>query len=143
MTWFASPGHFELDESIDANGNWQIAEMRHFIGSPEGNIGIVAVSGTTITDRYFLKDHLGSNAGTFKQNALESRATYDVWGVRMESSNASLSGWDTSQRGYTGHEHLATFGLIHMNGRIYDPLLGRFLQADPIIQEPFNLQMIL
>jgi RHS repeat-associated protein len=39
-----------------------------------------------------------------------------------------------------GEPHLATFGLIHMNGRIYDPLIGRFLQADPIIQEPYNLQ---
>jgi RHS repeat-associated protein len=58
----------------------------------------------------------------------------------VESGNAALSGFDTSQRGYTGHEHLAMFGMIHMNGRIYDPLLGRFMQADPIIDEPFNLQ---
>jgi RHS repeat-associated protein len=149
MTWFAGPGHFELDETIDtASGSWRITEMRHFISSPEGNIGVVAIMASTDaanpadirTERYFLKDHLGSNAGTFKQNALESRATYDVWGVRVESGNPVLSGFDTSQRGYTGHEHLATFGLIHMNGRIYDPLLGRFLQADPIIDEPFNLQ---
>ena len=27
-------------------------------------------------------------------------------------------------------------GIIHMNGRIYDPNLGRFMQADPIIQFP-------
>jgi RHS repeat-associated protein len=39
-----------------------------------------------------------------------------------------------------GEPHLATFGLIHMNGRIYDPLIGRFLQSDPIVQEPYNLQ---
>jgi uncharacterized protein RhaS with RHS repeats len=31
-------------------------------------------------------------------------------------------------------------GLIHMNGRIYDPVIGRFLQADPIISEPYNSQ---
>jgi len=29
---------------------------------------------------------------------------------------------------------------VHMNGRIYDPLLGRFLSADRIIDGPFNLQ---
>ncbi len=54
-----------------------------------------------------------------------------------------------SPRGYTGHQHLDELGLIHMNGRQYapkevplgdDPLIGRFLQADPIIQEPYNLQ---
>jgi RHS repeat-associated protein len=30
--------------------------------------------------------------------------------------------------------------VIHMNGRIYDPQLGRFLQPDPVIQEPTNAQ---
>jgi RHS repeat-associated protein len=30
--------------------------------------------------------------------------------------------------------------LVHMNGRIYDPTLGRFLQADPFIQAPKNSQ---
>jgi RHS repeat-associated protein len=30
--------------------------------------------------------------------------------------------------------------IIHMNGRIYDPTLGRFLQADPFIQAPNNSQ---
>jgi len=47
---------------------------------------------------------------------------------------------DPSPRGYTGHEMLDDLGLIHMNGRIYDPLLGRFLSADVVIQAPFNLQ---
>jgi RHS repeat-associated protein len=36
-------------------------------------------------------------------------------------------------RGFTGHEMLDDFGIIHMNGRIYDPELGRFLSADPYV----------
>jgi RHS repeat-associated protein len=32
-------------------------------------------------------------------------------------------------------------GIIHMNGRIYDPKLGRFLQADPFIQDAFDTQL--
>ena len=43
-------------------------------------------------------------------------------------------------RGYTGHEHLASVGLIHCNGRLYDPALHRFLQPDNYIQDPFNTQ---
>jgi RHS repeat-associated protein len=39
-------------------------------------------------------------------------------------------------RGYTGHEHLSEFGLINMNGRVYDPLVSRFLSPDPYIQAP-------
>ncbi len=30
--------------------------------------------------------------------------------------------------------------VIHMNGRIFDPLIGRFMSADPFIQAPGNLQ---
>ncbi|KKL26088.1 hypothetical protein LCGC14_2398800, partial [marine sediment metagenome] len=31
---------------------------------------------------------------------------------------------------------------IHMNGRIYDPKLARFLQADPFVQSPTNTQSL-
>ncbi len=43
-------------------------------------------------------------------------------------------------RGYTSHEYLAGVELIHMNGRLYDPLLRRFLNADENIQDPNNTQ---
>jgi RHS repeat-associated protein len=37
----------------------------------------------------------------------------------------------TSRHGFTFHEHLYNVGLIHMNGRVYDPAVGRFLSVDP------------
>ncbi|MXW51002.1 MAG: hypothetical protein F4149_12840, partial [Gammaproteobacteria bacterium] len=43
-------------------------------------------------------------------------------------------------RGFTSHEMLDAVGAIHMNGRLYDPHLGRFLRADPFVQFPSNLQ---
>ena len=43
-------------------------------------------------------------------------------------------------RGYTGHEHLQSVGLIDMNARLYDPKLHRFLQPDNYVQELFNTQ---
>src|SRR5690606_31089850 len=45
-------------------------------------------------------------------------------------------------RGYTGHEHMDEVGLIHMNGRVYDGKLARFVQADPIIQDPLRVQSL-
>ena len=30
-------------------------------------------------------------------------------------------------------------GLVHMNGRVYDPRLGRFLQADPYVGDPSSM----
>jgi len=43
-------------------------------------------------------------------------------------------------RGYTGHEHLDGFGLINMNGRMYDPVIGRILSPDNFVQDPTNTQ---
>jgi RHS repeat-associated protein len=38
---------------------------------------------------------------------------------------------------YTGHEHLDNLELIHMNGRVYDPHIGRFISADPYVPAPY------
>ena len=45
-----------------------------------------------------------------------------------------------SSKGYTGHEAASHLDIIHMNGRIYDANIGRFLQADPFIQQADNQQ---
>ncbi|TMP22375.1 hypothetical protein CWB99_23960, partial [Pseudoalteromonas rubra] len=48
-----------------------------------------------------------------------------------------------NSRSYTGHEPITLGGdnrIIHMNGRIYDSETGRFMQADPVVQAPSNLQ---
>ncbi len=77
------------------------------------------------------------------------RLRYDAWGQRINPDNSEILAQLTltsplhtrfTPRGYTGHEMLDAHGLIHMNGRIYDPKLGRFLQADPIIQFPHYTQ---
>ena len=47
-----------------------------------------------------------------------------------------------SNKGFTDHEHLDNVQLIHMNGRVYDYNLGRFMSVDPFIQEPGNSQSI-
>jgi len=79
------------------------------------------------------------------------RRYFDAWGnlkeARLGASNTTVlpnqMGWVTSlliDRGYTGHEHLTTVGLIHMNGRIYDPILRQFMSPDNYVQDPYNTQ---
>jgi RHS repeat-associated protein len=68
---------------------------------------------------------------TDANGSVKFKATYDSFG-KQTVSNSTFA----FHRGYTGHEHLAEFKLINMNGRIYDPLLGRFLSPDPYVQMP-------
>lgn len=59
------------------------------------------------------------------------KASYDAWGNQTISQESFYF-----RRGYTGHEMLPEYGLINMNGRLYDPQLGRFLSPDNYVQMP-------
>ena len=63
-------------------------------------------------------DNLGSIRRIYgKTGSTVFEATYDAWGQRTVTKDSI-----DFRRGYTGHEHLAEFGLINMNGRLYLPL---------------------
>lgn len=62
-------------------------------------------------------------------------ATYDAWGNRTVTNNTF-----PLRRGYTMHEHWDCFGLINMDGRFYDPVVGRFLSPYPYVQMPESSQ---
>ena len=99
---------------------------------------------TTRTD-YYSKDHLGSIVAiTDQTGAVTQRLSYDAWGKKRYPNGAAdpngLLNNPDMYHGYTGHEHMDELGIIHMNGRLYDPFTARFLSADPHIQDPLNLQ---
>ncbi|MGE3729971.1 MAG: RHS repeat-associated core domain-containing protein [Lysobacterales bacterium] len=71
--------------------------------------------------------------------------SFDAHGNRRDAdtwSDAALAPGvpANTTRGFTGHEHIDAANIVHMNGRLYDPALGRMLSADPIVQELFNAQ---
>jgi len=45
-------------------------------------------------------------------------------------SYSSIPPLSLTNRGYTGHEHLPAFNIINMNGRVYDPVVGQYLNTD-------------
>jgi RHS repeat-associated protein len=95
--------------------------------------------------RYMHHDHMGSAAATTDEaGTIVERLAYDPWGKRRYPSGQAdtqdqLVGQSTD-RGFTMHEHLDEVGVIHMNGRIYDPLVGRFMSADTVIPYANDLQ---
>ena len=98
--------------------------------------------------RYLHRDHLGSvDTITNESGVVVERLSYDAFGKRRTATGENA--WRdaaiavvaaSTPRGFTDHEHLDAFTLVHMNGRVYDPVLGRFLSADPFIQFPESTQ---
>ena len=81
---------------------------------------------------YALTDHLGSYVRLYTMAGDSVLiASYDPWGNRTTTKNTLKF-----HRGFTGHEHLTTYGVINMNGRMYDPTVGRFLAPDNFVQMP-------
>ncbi len=132
----------------------------HFLYAPgahNGNafaIKVVQAGGTSPTMSFNHFDHLGSVTAVSDERghvvsagwggAAATVAGYDPWGARRSpdgrpaepSSFRPLPG----HRGFTGHETIPGVGLVNMNGRVYDPVLGRFLSPDPNVQFVADLQ---
>ena len=95
---------------------------------------------------YIHKDHLGSyQAVSNESGALQEELYFSPWGNRGSATTWSYPLTQNEGfygRGFTGHEHLPEFNLINMNGRVYDPILGRFLSPDNYIQLPDYTQSL-
>ena len=113
----------------------------HYIYTPDGLVAIMNQFRTTKTMQYVAKDHLGSVMALYSDSrTLIEEFSYDAWGRRRNPTNWTYTNVPTAtntRHGYTGHEHLDKFALINMNGRVYDPVIGRFLSPDPYIQAPY------
>ena len=93
---------------------------------------------------YICKDRQGSITALIRQDqSVAEKFSYDAWGRRRNPANWADFNVKTPRlisRGYTGHEMLDAFGLINMNGRIYDPVIGRVLSPDNYVQDATNTQ---
>ena len=116
-------------EKITENGN-----TREFYYL-DGNTIAIKENGSIKTYLVFT-DNLGSILSVMDENGAKVfDASYDAWGKQTVTLNTI-----GLHRGYTGHEMLSEFDIINMNGRLYDPVLGRFFSPDNYVQMPDNSQ---
>lgn len=147
--------------------SWLMDKVRIYVPGPEGNVGArefwpTKPAGQQEKALVYHYDHLGSIEGITDYGvttatwsldddspARSSRYSYDPWGERRDpldwnarptTATADGGANDRTPRGFTGHEMLDDLGLVHMNGRIYDPLIGRMLSADLFVTFPSSLQ---
>ena len=116
----------------------------HYIPTPSGTVAVnIKTNGASGTTYFLLKDHLGSIMKVVAASgSLIEEHSYDAWGNHRSPSDWTLTDFSSALgiRGYTGHEMLPMFQLINMNGRMYDPVIGRVLSPDNYVQSPFNAQ---
>jgi RHS repeat-associated protein len=127
------------------------ARKKHYLSAGGEAFGMIVCMVNPCTNpantstQYWHKDHLGSTAATTDASgAVVERLVHEPFGKRRRSDgltdrSGSVTAHSTD-RGFTGHEHVDELGLINMNGRVYDPALGRFMSPDPFVQDTQSLQ---
>ncbi len=144
-----------LVERVDASD----PTFRHYIPAGSNTVVYSRTYGGQVRTYYATGDHFGSTTAVtcgLSANPVDSTCTsgsvlvkesFGAFGNRRGSNwTGTPSGGDmtkigaSTRRGFTFHEHLDNLSLIHMNGRVFDPALGRFLSADPFVPDPDNTQ---
>lgn len=118
--------------NVEIIKNGTVTEQRRYLGGVA--IDYVRTSGSSTS--YLFADHLGSvDVVANSSGQLVEAMSFDVHGNRRDPNT-----WQggapvptSTTHGFTGHEHVDSFSFIHMNGRVYDPTIGRMLQADPLM----------
>ncbi|WP_430967313.1 RHS repeat-associated core domain-containing protein [Spongiimicrobium sp. 2-473A-2-J] len=135
----------EIVEDRDSN----TTKIITYVGGDAYTAPIAHIKGTGtggVDEYHYLhRDYLGSIlAITDADGDVKEQRQFGAWGTvdkfRDSGTGTTFGHGSLLGRGYTGHEHFFEVGLIHMNGRMYDAQLGRFLAPDNHIQEPFNPQ---
>lgn len=107
------------------------AETTHvaMVPLPDGRTLHVNLDESAPAERYLYDqpDHQGSVVGVM--NGVGARVEERAY-APFGATSSMFSG--PVKSGYTGHEHDQKQGLINMRGRMYDPVIGRFLTPDPV-----------
>jgi len=99
---------------------------------------IATVEGTGM--HYFHTDHLNSTTVVTDQNGQEvEEMGYLPFGALLYDNALQGGQWRSVYR-FTGQEYDAEFALYNYNARLYDPIMGRFISPDHIMQDFYNPQ---
>lgn len=136
-TYYIGP-HFE----VQLSGSNRRYQSNIFVNG-EAILSQVEQSNPLTFDAYFVhRDHQGSVDALSRfvgSGPQQIAPRFDAFGKRRnadwtaDATGARYADAQFTRRGYTGHEHLDNIRLIHMNGRLQDPLLGVMLTPDPLL----------
>jgi RHS repeat-associated protein len=156
-----APDYDRIKTELFTNGN--LSETRIYLGQYEKQI-----VGSLTRDIHYVEGGNGMCAIIVKENgvnnfyvtyndyqgslltltnlsgAIIAEQNFDAWGRKRNPTTWSYAAVPSNPswlyRGYTGHEHLDQFGLINMNNRMYDPIMGRMISPDNYVSDPLGTQ---
>jgi RHS repeat-associated protein len=152
---YTAPGTTEttyyIGGSLEVVISGTVTNYRHYINAGNEPVAVYNRTSTgTNTMNYMLEDHQGgvaniaSNSGSSVVNesfsAFGTRRNPSTWsGAPSTADLNTIAG--VSRQGYTFQTWLGqSMGLNHMNGRVEDAILGRFLSPDRHVPDPSNSQ---
>ena len=128
---------YECEGNSSSDGSINCDEQRFNIYA-RGKLVTVVTRDSFNNDKakYIHADHLGSTTLiTDAEGAVAEYREFEPFGTTSTDLTTS-----SIHSGYTGQEHDAELGLINMKGRLYDPVVKRFLTPDPYVSQPFDTQ---
>jgi RHS repeat-associated protein len=141
-------------QTVNGTTTYQNVNYIYAGGVHGGNafaLRVLDQGGSVTATKYYSFDHLGSvtamsdELGRVSTSGSEATVlAYDAWGARR-NPDESAAKWQSftppvGNREFTGQEQIPDVGLVNMNGRVYDPVLGRFLSPDPNVQDLSDTQ---
>jgi RHS repeat-associated protein len=152
---YTAPGTTEttyyIGELVDMAFSGGVTNYRHYIYAGGEAVAVYSRTSASVnTMSYMIEDHQGSISNiSSNSGASDINESFSAFGARRNGS--TWSGAPTtadlntiaglSRQGYTMQTWLGqSMGLNHMNGRVEDAILGRFLSPDPYIPDPSNPQ---
>ncbi|HEU4878155.1 MAG TPA: RHS repeat-associated core domain-containing protein, partial [Gemmatimonadaceae bacterium] len=123
-----------------------VISWKHYIAGASGPVAVYTRKSTGTNELHYLtRDHLGSiDSVTNSAGVPAVRLSFSAFGQRRDednwTGNPTSGDWagitNTSRRGFTFHEMLDNLNFTHMNGRVYDQVIGQFTSPDPFVQAP-------
>jgi RHS repeat-associated protein len=112
--------------NVAAEYNASMALQRSYVSGQSPDDWILWSEGfnTAAQPKWFLQDRIGSVIATSDASGVMTPMTYGPYGEPQS--------WAGSRFRYTGQMAIPEAQLYHYRARAYDPVMGRFLQTDPI-----------